>query len=96
MPGLALPLAASSSSSSGSFLITPGIGLMVWTFFSQSLLSAADSLIDQGPLIRKARFPRQAIPEAAVAVQLDAVDHHPPQCIPGRSERPADVKQVVP
>ncbi len=46
------------------------IGLMVWTFFSQSLLAAADSLIDQGALIRKARFPREAIPGASVAVQL--------------------------
>lgn len=46
------------------------IGLMVWTFFSQSLLSAADSLIDQGPLIRKARFPRETVPGATVVVQL--------------------------
>src|SRR5947209_5459697 len=45
------------------------IGLMVWTFFSQSLLAAAESLIDQGPLIRKAAFPREAIPAATVAVQ---------------------------
>src|SRR5947209_2192418 len=46
------------------------IGLMVWTFFAQSLLAAADSLIDQGPLIRKARFPRETIPGASVTVQL--------------------------
>ncbi|MDQ6745184.1 MAG: ABC transporter permease [Actinomycetota bacterium] len=46
------------------------IGLMVWTFFQQSLLAAAESLIDQGPLIRKAAFPREAIPGASVAVQL--------------------------
>ena len=46
------------------------IGLMVWTFFQQSLLAAAESLIDQGSLIRKARFPREAIPGASVAVQL--------------------------
>ena len=46
------------------------IGLMVWTFFQQSLLAAAESLIDQGALIRKARFPREAIPGASVAVQL--------------------------
>src|SRR5579884_1406636 len=46
------------------------IGLIVWTFFQQSLLSAADSLIDQGSLVRKALFPREAIPASAVAVQL--------------------------
>src|SRR5512142_530588 len=46
------------------------IGLMVWLFFQQSLLAAAESLIDQGSLVRKARFPRQAIPGASVTVQL--------------------------
>jgi lipopolysaccharide transport system permease protein len=46
------------------------IGLMVWTFFQQSLLAAAESLIDQGALVRKARFPREAIPGASVTVQF--------------------------
>lgn len=46
------------------------IGLVVWTFFQQSLLAAAESLIDQGALVRKARFPREAIPGASVMVQL--------------------------
>jgi homopolymeric O-antigen transport system permease protein len=46
------------------------IGIVVWTFFQQSLLSSSESLIDQGPLVRKARFPREAIPAASVAVQL--------------------------
>ena len=46
------------------------IGIVVWTFFAQSLLSAAPSLIEQGGLVRKARFPREVIPGAAVAVQL--------------------------
>jgi ABC-type polysaccharide/polyol phosphate export permease len=46
------------------------IGLMVWMFFQLSLLAAAESLIDQGALIRKARFPRQTIPGATVVVQL--------------------------
>ena len=45
-------------------------GLVVWTFFQSSLTAAADSLIEQGALIRKARFPRQTIPAAVVAVQL--------------------------
>ncbi len=46
------------------------IGIVVWTFFQQSLLASAESLIDQGSLVRKARFPRQSIPAASVAVQL--------------------------
>lgn len=46
------------------------VGLTVWIFFNQALLGAAPSLLDQGSLIRKARFPREAIPAAVVAVQL--------------------------
>lgn len=46
------------------------IGIVVWTFFQQSLMSSSESLIDQGPLVRKARFPRQAIPTSTVTVQL--------------------------
>ena len=45
------------------------VGLVVWIFFSQALLGAAPSLLDHGSLIRKARFPRETIPVAAVAVQ---------------------------
>jgi ABC-type polysaccharide/polyol phosphate export permease len=46
------------------------VGLVAWTFFQQSLLSAAESLIDQGSLVRKARFPRESIPASTVTVQL--------------------------
>jgi len=46
------------------------VGLVVWMFFSQSLLGAAPSLLDQGSLIRKARFPRETIPAAVVSVQM--------------------------
>jgi ABC-type polysaccharide/polyol phosphate export permease len=45
------------------------VGLVVWIFFSQSLLSAAPALLDQGSLIRKTRFPRETIPAAVVTVQ---------------------------
>ena len=45
------------------------VGLAVWIFFSQSLLGAAPALLDQGSLIRKARFPRETIPAAVVTVQ---------------------------
>ena len=46
------------------------VGLVVWLFFSQSLLGASSSLLDQGALIRKARFPRETIPASVVTVQL--------------------------
>ena len=46
------------------------VGLVVWLFFSQSVIGASSSLLDQGALIRKARFPRETIPAATVAVQL--------------------------
>ena len=46
------------------------VGLVVWIFFSQSLLSAAPSLLDQGSLVRKARFPRETIPAPVVTVQM--------------------------
>lgn len=46
------------------------VGLVVWIFFSQAVLGSASSLLDQGSLIRKARFPRETIPAAVVTVQL--------------------------
>jgi ABC-type polysaccharide/polyol phosphate export permease len=45
------------------------VGIVVWMFFSQSVLTAAPSLLDQGALIRKAPFPRELIPGAVVTVQ---------------------------
>ncbi len=46
------------------------VGLVVWIFFSQALVSCAPSLLDQGALIRKAPFPRETIPAAVVTVQM--------------------------
>jgi ABC-type polysaccharide/polyol phosphate export permease len=46
------------------------VGLIVWIFFSQAVMSAAPSLLEQGALVRKARFPRETIPAAVVTVQL--------------------------
>jgi lipopolysaccharide transport system permease protein len=46
------------------------VGLVVWVFFNQAVMSAAPSLLDQGALVRKARFPREAIPASVVVVQL--------------------------
>ena len=46
------------------------VGLVVWVFFNQALVSAAPSLLDQGALSRKARFPREIIPASVVTVQL--------------------------
>lgn len=46
------------------------VGLIVWVFFSQSLLTAAPSLVVNAPLVRKVRFPREAIPASVATVQL--------------------------
>lgn len=46
------------------------VGLMIWIFFSQSVLSAAPSLLEHGALVRKARFPRETIPTSVVTVQF--------------------------
>lgn len=46
------------------------VGLVVWVFFSQALLAAAPCLVRQAPLVRKVRFPRQAIPASVASVQL--------------------------
>jgi ABC-type polysaccharide/polyol phosphate export permease len=45
------------------------LGIAVWLFFSQSLLAAASSLLDQASLVRKVRFPREIVPAATVSVQ---------------------------
>ncbi len=49
------------------FLIS---GLIVWVFFAQALLAAAPSLVQNGPLVRKVRFPRESIPASVTVVQL--------------------------
>ena len=46
------------------------VGLIVWVFFSQSLLAAATSLLEQASLVGKVRFPRETVPASVVAVQL--------------------------
>ncbi len=46
------------------------VGLIVWVFFSQALLAAAPSLVQNAALVRKVRFPRETIPASVAAVQL--------------------------
>jgi ABC-type polysaccharide/polyol phosphate export permease len=45
-------------------------GLIVWVFFAQALLAAAPSLVENAALVRKVRFPREAIPASVATVQL--------------------------
>jgi lipopolysaccharide transport system permease protein len=45
------------------------VGLIVWVFFSQSLLAAATSLLEQASLVAKVRFPRETVPASVVTVQ---------------------------
>ena len=46
------------------------VGLIVWVFFAQALLAAAPSLVQNAPLVRKVRFPRETIPASVATVQL--------------------------
>lgn len=48
----------------GYFLL---IGLLPWTFFSQSLIVASTSVLDNSSLVKKVRFPLESLPLAAVA-----------------------------
>ena len=48
-------------------------GLVVWVFFSGSIQAAARSMVDNAPLIRKTRFPRQLVPLSIVGTQLVAL-----------------------
>src|SRR5260370_22245355 len=50
------------------YLLFLFVGLIVWLFFSQSLLSAASSLVAQSALVARVRFPRATVPAAAVIV----------------------------
>jgi lipopolysaccharide transport system permease protein len=47
-------------------------GLPPWVFFATSLQTGARSLVENAPLIRKVRFPRQLVPLSAVATQVVA------------------------
>ncbi len=47
-------------------------GLPPWVFLAASLQTGARSLVENAPLIRKVRFPRQLVPLSAVATQLVA------------------------
>src|SRR5262245_44118157 len=47
-------------------------GLPPWAFFASSLQTAARSLVENAPLIRKVRFPRQLVPLSVVATQVVA------------------------
>src|ERR1044071_2835398 len=45
-------------------------GLLLWTFFSNSVMSGANSLIGNSNLITKVYFPRLIIPSAAIGAGL--------------------------
>ena len=47
-------------------------GLPPWAFFASSLQTGARSLVENAPLIRKVRFPRQLVPLSVVATQVVA------------------------
>jgi ABC-type polysaccharide/polyol phosphate export permease len=45
-------------------------GMIVWVFFAQAILAAAPSMEQNAPLVRKVKFPREAIPAATAVVQM--------------------------
>ena len=45
-------------------------GMIVWVFFAQAMLAAAPSMEQNAALVRKVRFPREAIPAATALVQF--------------------------
>ena len=49
------------------FLLT---GLLPWNFFSASVVSSINSIVNNGSLIKKVYFPREALPIATVLAQL--------------------------
>jgi ABC-type polysaccharide/polyol phosphate export permease len=52
------------------YLLFLFLGLIVWLFFSQSVLAAAPSLLEQASIVGKVRFPRETVPASVVTVQL--------------------------
>ena len=48
-------------------------GLPPWVFFSTSLQGGARSIVENAPIIRKVRFPRQLVPLSVVATEVDRV-----------------------
>ena len=47
-------------------------GLPPWVFFATSLQSGARSIVENAPIIRKVRFPRQLVPLSVVATEVVA------------------------
>ena len=47
-------------------------GLPPWVFFASSLQNGSRSLVENAPIIRKVRFPRQLVPLAVVATEVVA------------------------
>ena len=47
-------------------------GLPPWVFFATSLQGGARSLVENAPIIRKVRFPRQLVPLSVVATEVVA------------------------
>lgn len=45
-------------------------GLLAWNFFSASVVSSVNSVVQNGNLIKKVYFPREVLPIAAVLAQL--------------------------
>jgi ABC-2 type transport system permease protein len=46
------------------------VGLLPWTFFANSILQGASSIVANGPIVKKVRLPLQLLPAASVLSSL--------------------------
>jgi ABC-2 type transport system permease protein len=67
MPGRFLVTGYQGTRSFAAFLIS---SLLAWNYFANSLMFTVGSLVDSGPLIRKAYFPRELIPISGTLANL--------------------------
>lgn len=52
------------------YLLFLYVGLLPWTFFTNSLSSATNSLVDSRSLITKIKFPREILPLASILAKI--------------------------
>ena len=68
--GLVLTQSFDVTSACGPYLSNAWAGLVIWTFFSTALGTAAYSLISSADLVTKLYFPREALPLSMVGASL--------------------------
>jgi lipopolysaccharide transport system permease protein len=57
-------------SEGGSYVLFALTGMVAWTYFSTSVTTASQSLVDEQSLLRKVYFPRETLPLGAIGAGL--------------------------